>query len=180
MQLLECRLLNPGEFYTWTSQLVGSEETTSLLEFRYPVERILHPVDIQPWDIVASRDRNNNDAPDHVFTVVSHPEGSDRNNPFALVVDNYYKRGKPYWRNLGRSGWHRGAWRGKTPMAYALRITPEDTEISADVVAARQDLVDLLPAVYAAADGGELTQATMHHLNQFRHSPELGGFKVRE
>jgi len=175
--LVDCRLLDPEEFKTWTSQLVGTETDTSLLEQRWPVERITHPADIRPGDIVASRDRNDNNAPDHVFTVVGMPEGADRNNPFVLVVDNYCTRGKPYWRNLGKSGLHRGAWRGKTPMAYALRIIAEEPALSAEVSGARYGVVLMLAKVYAAAAASDLSQQTMHHLNQFRHSPELREFK---
>jgi len=165
---------------TWTSHVIGTEKQLSKLEQRYPMLRVLHPAEMLPGDVCASRDRpdDSNDAPDHVFTLVGAPEGPDRGNPFALVVDNYCRSGRPYWRNLGRSGWYKGAWRGKTPVAYALRFV--DQPLCDDAAhLARQRVVDALDEVYRATDGALLPQAVLHHLNLFRWSPELREFKPR-
>jgi len=167
------------KLYTWTAQLVGTETSTSLLEERYPIERILHPAQVHAGDILASRDRSEDDntAPDHVYTAVGDPKGSDPDNPFALVVDNYCRNGKPYWRNLGRSGWHAGAWRGKTPMAYALRFI-DPAPASPEIAARRQELVNQFPRLYQLAKSAELSAQTMHHLNALRWSVELGEVEV--
>lgn len=167
------------KLYTWTAQLVGTETKTSLLEEHYPVERILHPAQVRAGDILASRDRaeDDNTAPDHVYVAVGDPEGSDPDNPFALVVDNYCRNGKPYWRNLGRSGWYANAWRGKTPMAYALRFV-DAAPPSAEVATARQQMVNQLSRLYQLAPPAELSAQTMHHLNALRWSVELGELEV--
>ena len=167
------------KLYTWTAQLVGTETKTSLLEERYPIERILHPAQVHAGDILASRDRaeDDNTAPDHVYVAVGNPQGSDTDNPFALVVDNYCRNGRPYWRNLGRSGWYANGWRKKTPMAYALRFVEPPT-VSPDVTAARQDIVNHLPKLYQLAPMAELSPQTMHHLNALRWSVELGDVEV--
>jgi hypothetical protein len=160
--------------YTWTADLVGTETRAGLLETHHPIERILHPAQVHAADVLVSRDRpdDGNDAPDHVFLAVGDPAGSDPANPFVQVVDNYCRNGKPYWRNLGKGGWHAGAWRNKTPMAYALRFV-ETEPVSAAALAARQQLVDALAGAYRASQHAELSQATLHMLNSLRWSPEL-------
>jgi hypothetical protein len=160
--------------YTWTADLVGTETRTSLLEQLHPMVRILHPAELRAGDILVSRDRpdDGNDAPDHVCLAVSDPAGSDPANPFVQVVDNYCRNGKPYWRNLGKSGWYKGAWRAKTPLAYALRFV-EARPVGEDTRQARQHIVDALADAYRAAQRAELSQPTMHHLNALRHSAEL-------
>jgi len=160
--------------YTWTADLVGTETRAGLLELHHPVERVLHPAQVHAGDVLVSRDRpdDGNDAPDHVFLAVGDPAGSDPANPFALVVDNYCRNGNPYWRNLGRGGWHAGGWRNKTPLAYALRFV-EPEPVGAEAQQARQQLVNALVDAYRAAQRAELSQATMHHLNSLRHSAEL-------
>jgi hypothetical protein len=171
--------------YTWTADLVGSETRAGLLEQRLPVERILHPADVRSGDVLVSRDRadDGNDAPDHVYLAVGDPAGSDPANPFVLVVDNYCVSGKPYWRNLGKGGFYGGAWRNKTPLAYALRFVapqPVSPQASAEVQLARQQLVDALADAYRAAQRAELSQATLQQLNNFRHSSELKGLRPSE
>lgn len=167
--------------YTWTASLIGTETETSLLEELHPMVRILHPADVQPGDFVASRDRPNdgNSAPDHVFTILRPPEGPDLSNPFALVIDNYCTSGKPYWRNLGKSGFYAGAWRGKTPMAYALRLV-DPAPANHDTRKHRQLLVNALAAVYREAKLAKLSQATEHHLNALRWSVELRDLKPQK
>lgn len=169
--LLELKLIDKP--YTWTQDLVGSEDEMGLLEKTYTMERILHPADIIPADIIASRDRpdDGNRAPDHVFTAVSYPEGPTA-NPFIRVVDNYCRNGQPYLRNLGSSGFYAGAWRNKTPMSYGLRF--KSTEQPAAAAArARQELINALALAYKVAAAAEISQLTLHHLNSLRWSPEL-------
>lgn len=160
--------------YTWTADLVGTETRAGLLEIHHPMERILHPAHVHVGDVLVSRDRpdDGNDAPDHVFLAAGDPAGNDPANPFVLAVDNYCRTGKPYWRNLGKGGWHAGAWRNKTPLAYALRFV-EPPPVSTTAQLARQQLVNALAEAYRAAQRAELSQATMHHLNSLRHSAEL-------
>jgi len=173
--LREAGILKANEFYPWTAQLAGSDDDISILEQRFNMKRIHHPADILPGDLIASRDRNLNKAPDHVFIAVGKPEG-DTNNPCVLVIDNYCRNGLPYWRNLGRSGWYAGRWRGKTPMAYALRFM-DGEEHDDEIASARQALVNSLAPVYKAAEISGLSQPTMHHLNQLRFSAELRKYK---
>lgn len=165
--------------YKWTAQLVGTEDKQSLLEQTHAMVRIMHPADVLPGDIVASRDRpqDGNRAPDHVFVIVGRPEGPDLSNPFAPVIDNYCRNGKPYWRNLGRSGLYGGAWRKKTPMAYALRLV-DPPEANHGARKHRQQLVNALKTVYREAKLAKLSQPTEHHLNQLRWSVELRDFDV--
>jgi len=160
--------------YKWTADLVGTENTTSLLEQLHPMARILHPAEVRAGDILVSRDRpdDGNDAPDHVCLAVGDPVSKDPANPFVLVIDNYCRSGKPYWRNLGKSGWYKGAWRAKTPLAYTLRFV-EVQLVSAAEQLARQHLVDALADAYRAAQRASLSQPTLHHLNALRHSAEL-------
>jgi hypothetical protein len=166
--------------YTWTADLVGTEMRTRL-EQRHPMARILHPADVRAGDILVSRDRpdDGNDAPDHVGLAVSDPAGNDPANPFVQAVDNYCRNGKPYWRNLGKSGFCAGAWRAKTPMAYALRFIKQPP-VSEDAQLARQHLVNALADAYRAARRAELSQPTMHHLNALRHSAELAAVEPND
>lgn len=173
--LLDFGLLDKA--HTWTSQIVGTYDMVSLLEQNFAVKRIHHPADVRPGDIIASRDRagDGNDAPDHVFVAVSEPQGVDNDNPFVMVVDNYCRDGKPYWRNLGKGGSHAGKSCKYTPMAYALRfVAPE--AVGTTALTARQLLVNKLTEVYALAQRAQLPRDTIHALNAFRWSAELGRF----
>lgn len=144
--LLDLRLID--KTYTWTADIVGTENRVGLLEVNAPTIRINHPSDVRAGDILVSRDRagDDNDAPDHVYMAYGDPEGP-RDNPFIQVIDNYCRNGKPYWRNLGKSGWHRGRQCAKTPMAYAIRFV-ENELISDDTFKKRVKIVELIHQIY--------------------------------
>lgn len=175
MLLIDLELID--KVHTWTAELVGTEEEVGLLEKQHPVERIRYPSEVRAGDLVASRDLNANKVPDHVFVAAADPEGSDQDNPFCLVIDNYCRNGKPYWRNLGKSGWYGVHRCTKTPMAYALRFV-EPAAVSEQVAAARLELVQQFPHLYQLAKSAELSPATLHYLNALRWSVELGQMGV--
>jgi len=164
------------EVRTWTSDIVGNVDGPGRIEREQNITRVMRPRDVRALDIIVTMDLNNNKAPDHVGFALTAAQGKDLGNPFVKFCDNQGL----YWRNLGKSGWYKGKYVAKTPMAYALRIDAAPFTDEA-LTAQRQALVNMLPAIYEIADAPDvLSEETRGLLNRFRFSPELRNLKPKE
>lgn len=153
--LQEFGILPKGKIYTWTGDLLN----------HLPKDwtRITDPRDVQPLDIMVSKDNNHNGAPDHVGIILS--EAGPFPKVFVEFLDNQ-NQWIPYTRNLGPGP--------KTPMAYALRI-PWPTEGSLPPDDSNFDMLADLKLLYAAALSHDQRHGGIKALAAFNRIRRLPG-----